>query len=84
MRMLLGVFARVLSGSRILLGRSYKLYGGTRVVLWRDAYPKQLRDEVKVQRPVGCSRYVAGFERCSPRGDCVIELAESARGASAA
>ena len=54
---------------------------GTRVVQWRDAFPKQLRDEVKVQRPVGCSRYVAGFERCSPRADCVIELAESARGA---
>jgi hypothetical protein len=51
---------------------------------WRDAFPKQLRDEVKVQRPVGCSRYVAGFERCSPRGDCDIELAESARGASPA
>lgn len=68
--------------SSILLGLSYKLYGGTRVVHWRDAFPKQLRDEVKVQRPVGCPRYVTGFERRSPRGDCVIELAESARGAS--
>lgn len=84
MRRLLGVFVGVLSGSRILLGLSYKLYGDTLVVQWRDAFPKQLRDEVKVQRPVGCSRYVAGFERCSPRGDCVIELAESARGASPA
>lgn len=68
-------------GSRILLGLSYKLYGSTRAVQWRDAFPKQLRGEAKVQRPAGCSRYVAGFERCSPRRDCVIELAGSARGA---
>jgi hypothetical protein len=53
------------------------------VVQWRDAVStKQLRDKAKVRRPVGCSRYVTGLERRSPRTDCVIELAENARGAS--
>ena len=51
MQRLLRVFVGVLRGSRILLGLSYKLYGDTLVVQWRDAFPKQLRDEVKVQRP---------------------------------
>lgn len=49
--------------------------------MWRDAPPKRLRDEAKAQRPVGCSRYVTGFERCSPRVDGDIELARGVRGA---
>lgn len=48
------------------------------MVQWRDAVStKQFRDKAKVRRPVGCSRYATGFEYCSPRMDCVIELAGS-------